>query len=151
MAQVRVGVGCFVLKKVAGTTYFLLGHRKGSHGSGTWGLPGGHLEVGEEWAECAARETLEECGIEVGSVQHVATTNDVFSSEMHYITVFQKAAIKEDGGLVRRMEPEKCLDWIWVTWQELSEQTAVDLRNRLFLPLANLKKLYAGSAPAWLQ
>jgi ADP-ribose pyrophosphatase YjhB (NUDIX family) len=33
--------------------------------NGTWGLPGGRLEVGESFAEAARREAREEAGIEV--------------------------------------------------------------------------------------
>ena len=41
----------------------LVGRRRGSHGAGTWALPGGWLEVGEEFAVCGARELIEETGI----------------------------------------------------------------------------------------
>ena len=32
---------------------------------GTWVLPGGHIDVGETFEECAVREILEETGIEI--------------------------------------------------------------------------------------
>jgi 8-oxo-dGTP diphosphatase len=38
--QVRVGIGVFVFKDGK----FLIQRRKGSHGTGTWSIPGGHLE-----------------------------------------------------------------------------------------------------------
>ena len=57
----RVGVGVFVVQQGK----VLLGLRRGSHGSGTWGSPGGHLEHGEAILDCARREVLEETGLEV--------------------------------------------------------------------------------------
>jgi 8-oxo-dGTP diphosphatase len=43
----------------------LLGKRKGSHGEGEYAFPGGHLEYMESFEQCAHRETLEECGVEI--------------------------------------------------------------------------------------
>ena len=43
--------------------------RLGSHGAGTYALPGGHLEMGESWEACAAREVLEETGLEVSGLR----------------------------------------------------------------------------------
>lgn len=34
-------------------------------GRARWEVPGGHVEAGESWEEAAARETLEEAGVEV--------------------------------------------------------------------------------------
>ncbi|KAK2598713.1 hypothetical protein N8I77_012103 [Diaporthe amygdali] len=82
----RVGVAA-VIRGSDGRVVF--GRRKSSHGAGQWAFPGGHLEYGEEFAECAERETLEETGLRVkgGKVAHV--TNAVFSDlGKHYITIF---------------------------------------------------------------
>ncbi|KAJ1801526.1 hypothetical protein LPJ59_000200 [Coemansia sp. RSA 2399] len=132
-ATVRVGVGCFVTKRVEDETYILIGQRKSSHGSGTWGLPGGHLEMGESWAACAQREVLEECGIEVPSdLVHVATLNSVFADVVpmkHYITLCMAPKTPTFKGSVRVMEPDKCARWIWVTWQELVDHKAAQLRD----------------------
>jgi 8-oxo-dGTP diphosphatase len=57
----RVGVGVIVLRN----GLVLLGRRIGSHGAGSWALPGGHLEFGESVEQCAAREVLEETGLDI--------------------------------------------------------------------------------------
>lgn len=81
----RVGVAVFVIKG----SCVLVGKRCGSHGKGTIQLPGGHLDFGEEWDQCAIREVLEETGLDISRYRpnlfHV--TNDVFEG-MHYVTIF---------------------------------------------------------------
>ena len=61
----RVGVGVIVTK----ADRVLLIKRKGVHGQGTWSTPGGHLEYGESPEGCAARETLEETGVDCLDMQ----------------------------------------------------------------------------------
>lgn len=100
----KVGVGVFVLNREG---RFVLGKRKGSHGQGTlernveksidmlrrapgtWALPGGHLEAGESFEACAAREVLEETNITIKNVRFLTATNDVMAAEgKHYVTVW---------------------------------------------------------------
>lgn len=66
--------------------------------------PGGHLEYGESFAECAKREVLEETGLEVGNVKFLAATNDVFGEGKHYVTIFVTCTItgKNNEPKVRR-------------------------------------------------
>ncbi len=123
----KVGVGVAIIKdgKV------LLGQRKNAHGEGSWAFPGGHLEYGESWEECAKREVFEETGIEVKNVQFGAATNDIFKEEnKHYITI--SMVCEYDSGEVKVMEPEKCEKWEWFEWK--------DIPKNVFVPLQNLAK-----------
>ena len=84
--QVRVGVGVMLL---APGGYVLL-RRQGSHGSGEWSFPGGHLEYGETVLECAQRECLEELGVELKDATVMPLfTEDLFPSHSRqYITLY---------------------------------------------------------------
>ncbi|MBA3929830.1 MAG: NUDIX domain-containing protein [Xanthomonas sp.] len=120
-----VGVGAIVMRD----GLVLLGKRMGSHGAGTWALPGGHLEFGESAAACAVREVREETGLEIESITAGPYTSDVFASEgKHYITLFVVA--RSDAGDPALCEPEKCSGWQWFRWSELP--------SPLFQPLATL-------------
>lgn len=114
--QVRVGIGVFVIKDGK----FLLQKRQGSHGEGTWSLPGGHLEYGESFEETARREVREESGLEIQNVRFGAVTNDIFSQEhKHYVTVWMLSRwLKND---VRNNEPDKCTAQQWHTLESLPE------------------------------
>lgn len=124
----KVGLGVIIKKdgKV------LMGKRKNSHGEGTWNFPGGHLEYEESWEECARRETREEAGIEIKNIIFATATNDIFENEQkHYITIYMVA--EYESGEVQLLEPEKCDEWKWFSWNELPRP--------LFLPTENLLKM----------
>lgn len=104
-----VGVACFVWKD----NEFLMQKRQGSHGDGTWSLPGGHLEMGESWEECATREVREETGLTIKNLGFLAVTNDIFSENKHYITIWMKA--DWENGEAHITEPEKCSEQGWFT------------------------------------
>lgn len=69
--------------------------RKGSHGAGDWALPGGHLEYGESFEECAARETLEETGLVLNDISFAWATSALIANDagnlLHYCTIFMQA------------------------------------------------------------
>ncbi|GAA5978540.1 hypothetical protein JCM10908_004394 [Rhodotorula pacifica] len=136
--QVRVGVGCFLYNSRGD---FVTGIRKGSHGAGAIQLPGGHLDFGETPEACAAREVLEETGLQVKEkgVRFLTATNDMFIAEnKHYITLFMAYRVS-DNAKPQVYEPEKCERWEWHTWADL-KALASEPDNQLFLPLRNLIK-----------
>lgn len=125
MERPKVGLGVIIFRdgKV------LMGKRKGPHGKDTWCFPGGHLEYGESFEECAIRETMEEAGIRIKNIRFVTATNDIHKDEgKHYITIFMRA--DRDSGEAETMEPDKCRGWEWFSPDGLPEP--------LFLPVKNL-------------
>jgi len=112
----RVGIGVILLRN----GQVLLGQRIGSHGTGTWALPGGHLEFGETVEQCAKREVREETGLELQSVTAGPYTSDVFPSEgKHDVTLFVLSHSPLGEPPVR--EPTKCAQWQWFRWSALPE------------------------------
>lgn len=114
--DVRVGIGVFVFKN--GT--FLLLKRFGSHGAQTWSLPGGHMEFGESFEQTARREVKEETGLDITNVRFGAVTNDIFENEgKHCVTVWMLSDWVSGEPTI--MEPEKCLEQQWSSFDNLPE------------------------------
>lgn len=130
----KVGVGVLVMRDAK----ILLGKRKNAHGAGTWALPGGHLEFGESFEDCAQRELLEETGLEAVSIRKYSCTNDIFVQEnKHYVTVFMM--VDNFIGEPQLMEPGKCECWAWFDVHELPENLFVSLKNLLQQEQMNAK------------
>lgn len=112
--QVRVGVGAFVFRQGK----FLVLKRQGSHGEGSWSLPGGHLEFGESPEETSAREVKEETGMNIKNTRFAAVTNDQFDIEgKHYVTWWTMS--DWESGEPKNCEPEKCTDQRWVDFDSI--------------------------------
>jgi 8-oxo-dGTP diphosphatase len=130
--QVRVGITVFVIRNGS----FILLRRKGSHGQGTWSLPGGHLECGESCVDAARREVMEETNLKIKNVRFSAVTNDIFTEEnKHYVTVWMQS--EWASGNAENMEPEKCTAQSWHTFDTLPQplfHTWNQLLDSSFLP-----------------
>jgi 8-oxo-dGTP diphosphatase len=119
--NVRVGIAVFVFKDGK----FLMLQRQGAHGTGSWSLPGGHLEFGESFEDTARREVKEETSLEISNIRFGAVTNDMFADEgKHYVTVWMLSDWK--SGTEYITEPDKCSSQAWHTFE--------DLPSPLFLP-----------------
>jgi len=109
----RVGVGVMIFKdgKV------LMSKRKGSHGAGEYGFPGGHLEILESFEDCAKRETLEECGLKIKNIKFLYVTNVTKYAPKHYVHIGMVA--DWESGEPQILEPEKAEGWEWYSLNNL--------------------------------
>lgn len=104
-----VGVGVNVMIVKDGRV--LLGRRKGAHGEGEYAFPGGLLEYMESFEQCAHRETLEECGIEIKNIKFQFVANVKKYSPLHIVHISLKAEWRR--GEPRVLEPDMCVSWRW--------------------------------------
>lgn len=122
-AHPRVGVGVVIRREGK----VLMGLRTGKHAHNTWGYPGGHLEQGESWEECARREVAEECGLGISTPQFGFVTNDIFPDGKHYITLIMVADYL--SGEPQALEPDKTIDWQWVEWNSAPQPLMLTIEN----------------------
>jgi 8-oxo-dGTP diphosphatase len=115
MKKINVGCNTIILKdgKV------LLGKRKNCVGEGTWALPGGHLEFGENLIDAAIRELKEELGIKAKKIQLVSVTEGSRYPTDHYIQA--NFLMEEYSGKISLMEPDKCEGWEYFDFKNLPE------------------------------
>ena len=122
----KVGIGVLIFND----DNILLGLRIGNHGANTWSPPGGYLEYGESFEECAAREVSEETGLILKKVEFYGITNNIFRNEQkHTISVFMKADYPANQMVVNK-EPHNIENWQLFSMNNLPDN--------LFLPLKNL-------------
>ncbi len=112
-SQVKVGIGVLVFKKGK----VLLCKRKQSHGAGEYSGPGGHLEFGETFFECAKRECLEETGIKIKNIRFLCLSHVKKYEGKHYVDVGLLADWK--SGKPKVLEPEKAESWNWYSLDKI--------------------------------
>lgn len=113
-ASFRVGINVIVVRD----DKLLLGQRKNVFGDGSWGLPGGHLEDMENMKEAAARELMEETGLEASDFVFANLVNNK-QRERHYIQIGFIA--NGATGEPELKEPDKCSEWRWFDMKKLPE------------------------------
>lgn len=122
----RVGVGVIILrdKKV------LLGLRKGTRGSGHYGLPGGFWEENESFEDCAEREVREETGLSDLSFIPIYLIGGA-SDNIQYADIIFYANYK--NGEPRVMETHRAKEWGWFNVfdlpSDLYEPTRIALKH----------------------
>jgi 8-oxo-dGTP diphosphatase len=92
--------------------------RQGSHGAGSWSVPGGWMEYGESFEETARREVMEEVGLRIENVRFGAVTNNVFPEDkIHSITVWVLSDYK--SGEPKVLVPDKISRLKWCDFDRL--------------------------------
>jgi 8-oxo-dGTP diphosphatase len=126
-----VGIAVIVVYPNVHPSCVLISKRLSSHGKGGYQLPGGHLEFGESFEECAQRELQEETNLFSSNFKWVHVVNTILGDEdggpKHYVTLFLRTIIRDDSTL-KCMEPHKNSDWTWTKWEDLKTMN-------LFAPL----------------
>jgi len=124
----KVGVGVLILRdgKV------LWGKRKGSHGAGTYGIVGGHLEYGETAEQAILRELAEECGIKVKNLRFLCVSDFLTYFPKHYLDVGFVA--EWESGEPQVLEPDKLEAWEW--------RNIDDIPDNAFLPCVGYIEAY---------
>lgn len=118
VSRPKVGVGVLVCRG----SRVLVGRRRSSSGHGTFALPGGHLEFGESWEGCAAREVKEETGLSIQNIKFASVVNSIMQNEnqlSHYVTIFMHAELCNPIDEPQNLEPDKCDGWEWVDWPNI--------------------------------
>lgn len=81
-------------------------------GAGSWTFPGGKMKFGETFEEAAAREVLEETGLQIDtrSLKLISVSNDYVGSA-HFVTLGFLHELPEGEPEVR--EPDQITVWGW--------------------------------------
>ena len=111
----KIGVNVFIIKN----GQLLLGKRIGKVGFGTWGLPGGHFELGESLMGAAKRELEEETGLVSKELEFLHIINDPHENH-HYVHIDFFA--KDWSGEPKVTEPDKFAEWKWFDFDKLPEE-----------------------------
>lgn len=125
----KVGIGVAILKNHSFNTQVLLGRRKGSHGEGEWGFPGGKMELLESFKDTALREIAEEVGpqLKIRNLRVCSVINLTEYAPKHYLDIGMVAEWVD--GEPRIMEPDKCSEWVWFDVWNLPENLFVTVRR----------------------
>jgi 8-oxo-dGTP diphosphatase len=114
-SNVRPAVGVGVMVRRGNEV--LLGRRRGAHGEGTFGWPGGGLGFGETLAGAVAREALEEASLVVIGQPRLICVSNVVEYGRHYLDM--EFEVSEFEGEPKVNEPQFIESWNWYSLDAL--------------------------------
>jgi 8-oxo-dGTP diphosphatase len=122
----------------------LMGLRKDDFDKDHWAVPGGHLDVGETFEECALRELEEETGLKAKSAfQFAYVEQPITLSNKHYIHFGYLVKDLESEEHVHVGEPEDIERWEWFPLSNIPAKLAPSQRE-MILKYLKIKKISFG-------
>ena len=109
-----LGTGIIVLRD----QHILVGKRKNAYSAGSYGLPGGRVELGQSLMETAKRELYEETGLVATTIEYLGCVRE-FQQEKDFIHFAYVCT--EFEGEPETKEPEKCEGWEWVSVDTITD------------------------------
>ncbi|SHH19007.1 nucleotide triphosphate diphosphatase NUDT15 [Ferrimonas marina] len=114
----KVGIGVILVRQDG---HILVGKRTTAHAP-FWSIPGGHLEMGEQFEQTAMREMQEETGLIISEPKVIAVTNNLRTYALEGVhTISVCLVAQHQGGEPQRLEPDKCAEWRWVDPTDLPQ------------------------------
>lgn len=115
--------------------------------NGLWGYPGGSMELGDSFADCARREVLEETGLTCGALEHFM---NVSGESMHYVypngdEIYAAEEIflcRDYSGKLRRQE-EEVTELRYFALDTLPQKDAINPNN--YPAIERLRSIYEKS------
>lgn len=103
-----IGVCALLLNK---DKQVLLGRRKNGYGEGYYGLPGGHVELGEPLVAAVKREVEEETALQLPHVTYIGAVREYQRERDFFHFIF---AVDAGDQVPVLAEPDKCEGWEWL-------------------------------------
>lgn len=116
--DVGVGIAAVVIRN----RRILLLKRKGAHAEGAWAVPGGWVDREDECPRnCVSRELLEEVGLDLVYYRLLdVTSEDHEELGCRSVTIYYEAIVAS-GDEPTILEPEKCSELRWFSFEEIAE------------------------------
>lgn len=111
-------LGVFVVIIDKSKKRILLGKRKNSYHAGTYGFPGGRLDIHESLINCGKRELLEETGLIANNLEYLCVIREL---QGNYNFIHFAYFCNDYTGIPKVMEKNKCDSWNWYTLDKLPE------------------------------
>jgi 8-oxo-dGTP diphosphatase len=113
--KIGVGIGVMVLRDGK----ILLAKRKTDLGKGEYCWPGGKMEYGESFEECARREVREETGMEIKNIRFLRLMNLKHFAPKHFVDI--ELIADWDSKEPQLLEPDNFESWSWYDMDKLPE------------------------------